>query len=315
MIYKEQPSLISIIIPIYNAERSLEQTIDSVVSNGYDNLEVIAVDDGSTDGTSSLLRRMSALDSRIKMISVENGGVSRARNIALQHAKGEYIAFLDSDDWIMEGTLQGVLSCFDAHTDIVQFPIRRVFENGKTKPECYTQFRCDNQDEWMLHFFDKSLFRGLCNKMFRKEMLMGLSLCEDLKGGEDFMLLLDIVERRGRLSSCIEGAYFYRQHADSYCGSPMTEKKMRDETISFKRWFRMAGSQPCFYVYIVANQFFLQHLYLQYLQDGGARLLDVEADFNHVKPTCKQILHQIRLRLHLRALVAVLKNKYITKLF
>lgn len=96
---EEQP-LLSIIVPVYNAEKYIANTINSVLEQQYDNFELLLVDDGSTDNSKMICQKYSGLDSRIRLITKENGGVSSARNEGLNAAKGEYIAFLDSDDYV-----------------------------------------------------------------------------------------------------------------------------------------------------------------------------------------------------------------------
>lgn len=92
--------LISVIIPVYNTEAYMERCLDSVLNNSYHNLEVICVDDGSKDGSKEILRRYEASDPRIVVITKENGGVSSARNAGLDRMTGEYVTFIDSDDFI-----------------------------------------------------------------------------------------------------------------------------------------------------------------------------------------------------------------------
>lgn len=91
---------ISVIIPVYNTEEYLPRCLDSIINNDYKELEIICVNDGSTDNSLSVLRKYEQNDNRIKVIDVPNGGVSNARNIGLDRATGEFVAFIDSDDWI-----------------------------------------------------------------------------------------------------------------------------------------------------------------------------------------------------------------------
>lgn len=88
------------IIPIYNKEDYLERAIDSIINQNYKNLEIILVDDGSTDNSLKIIREYSNMDSRIKVITQKNSGVSKARNKGLEIAKGEYVNFIDTDDWL-----------------------------------------------------------------------------------------------------------------------------------------------------------------------------------------------------------------------
>ena len=92
--------MISVIIPIYNVEKYLTKCIESVINQTYKNLEIILVNDGSTDNSKEIIDKYSSIDSRIKVINKKNGGLSDARNVGIELAKGEYITFLDSDDWI-----------------------------------------------------------------------------------------------------------------------------------------------------------------------------------------------------------------------
>ena len=90
--------LISVIIPVYNAERFVAQTLDSVLEQTYENWEAILVNDGSTDNSLDILQKYAQKDARFKIIDKKNGGVSAARNDGLKKAAGEYITFLDADD-------------------------------------------------------------------------------------------------------------------------------------------------------------------------------------------------------------------------
>ena len=90
--------LISIIVPVYNAERFLPYSVESILKQSYQNLEIILVDDGSTDGSPALCDEYASRDARIVVIHQENGGISQAQNTGLNHAHGEYIAFADNDD-------------------------------------------------------------------------------------------------------------------------------------------------------------------------------------------------------------------------
>lgn len=98
-------SLISIVVPVYNVASYLSQCLDSLVNQTYLNIEIITVDDGSTDGCSRILQEYALRDSRIRLISQSNQGLSEARNVGLNYVRGEYICFVDSDDWLELNTL------------------------------------------------------------------------------------------------------------------------------------------------------------------------------------------------------------------
>lgn len=98
--------LISVIVPVYNVKSYLEMCVDSIISQSYPNIEIILVDDGSTDGSGELCEQLSNRDRRIKVIHKLNGGLSDARNVGIDHAAGEWICFIDSDDFVSENYIE-----------------------------------------------------------------------------------------------------------------------------------------------------------------------------------------------------------------
>ena len=127
---KENP-LISIIVPVYNVGQYLPQCMDSLVNQTYQNLEIICVNDGSSDNSLSILESYAGQDERITVISQENGGLSAARNTGIKAAAGEYIMFVDSDDWIDLDTCEMCCRAAEEHrADLVLFSYVREFENG-----------------------------------------------------------------------------------------------------------------------------------------------------------------------------------------
>lgn len=126
--------LISVIIPVYNAEKYLRQCIDSVLSQTYINYEIILVDDGSKDNSLAICNQYKDSNENIKVFHKENGGASSARNVGIKEANGKYIYFLDSDDYIENNTLQKLVMCLiENSADLVFFEGRVVSENGICK--------------------------------------------------------------------------------------------------------------------------------------------------------------------------------------
>lgn len=121
--------MISVIIPLYNKEAIIERSLMSVLSQDYDDFEVVIVDDGSTDRSADIVRSMK--DERIRFFSQENGGPSKARNTGLKHAKGEWIVFLDADDEFLPGALSRFIETVDKHKDFyfIAFPYYNKDEN------------------------------------------------------------------------------------------------------------------------------------------------------------------------------------------
>lgn len=125
-------SLISIIVPVYNVEQYLSRCVDSLVNQTYHNIEIILVDDGSPDRSGEICDEYAKKDKRVKVIHQSNGGLSDARNTALDIAKGDYLMFVDSDDWIEKKTCE-ILNrlASDYKADTVIFGLNFVFDSGK----------------------------------------------------------------------------------------------------------------------------------------------------------------------------------------
>ena len=121
---------VSVLVAVYNAEDFLPQCLDSLTAQSLEDIQVICVDDCSTDGSLQLLREYAAQDSRIEVIALsENQGQAHARNKGLQYAKGDYICMLDADDWFSSDALEKAVAAFDENTDCVLFEVVMVYDS------------------------------------------------------------------------------------------------------------------------------------------------------------------------------------------
>ena len=126
----EQMPKVSIIVPVYNVERYLRQCLDSLVNQTYQNIEIICVDDGSTDASSEILTEYALKNSKVRVIRQENSGLSVARNVGFSFATGEYVMYVDSDDWIDVCTCEKAVFKAEEHAaDLVMWPYIREFPN------------------------------------------------------------------------------------------------------------------------------------------------------------------------------------------
>ena len=116
---------ISVIVPVYNVEKYLTQCIESILSQTYQEFELLLIDDGSEDNSGSICDHYSNIDSRVHVFHKENGGVSSARNMGIEHAKGEWVCFVDSDDWIDKDTFEYITGLWNG-ADFLQFGYRRT---------------------------------------------------------------------------------------------------------------------------------------------------------------------------------------------
>lgn len=121
-------SLISIIVPVYNAENTLNRCVDSILKQSFGDWELLLIDDGNTDKSGRICDQYSAIDKRIKVFHKENGGVSSARNMGLDYARGECITFVDSDDALTDSAFE--LNWNDISEDLIFFPFYFNYESG-----------------------------------------------------------------------------------------------------------------------------------------------------------------------------------------
>ena len=126
--------VISVIVPVYNVEKYLERCLDSLINQTLKDIEIICVNDGSSDNSAEILNKYAGNDKRIKVITKENGGLSDARNKGMEFVSAQYTAFVDSDDWVDECTFEEAYKAIEKYkTDFVCFASQKVYENGKVE--------------------------------------------------------------------------------------------------------------------------------------------------------------------------------------
>lgn len=168
--------MVSIIIPAYNCERYISQCLDSLLNQNISSIEIIVVDDGSNDGTARILDDYSNSEERLRVFHVQNGGPSRARNIGLSHAMGEWILFVDADDWVDTDILLE-LDIEENPADITFFGFKKCFEDGSIE-KCiplnvdYTEDKAKIQAR-LKELFDSKIeyFGYSMNKIFKRSII------------------------------------------------------------------------------------------------------------------------------------------------
>ncbi|MCD9856097.1 glycosyltransferase [Epilithonimonas sp. JDS] len=210
--------LISLIIPCYNAERSLEKCLNSVVHQSYTNLEIILVDDGSTDGTSTIYKDFESRDVRIKIIKQENSGVSKARNKGVKTATGEYICFVDSDDWVESDYCSELYhSLIEENADIAIVEASYEDADGNivfTKPTSEEKI-IDGKRALALLLEDHVIQSHPWGKLYKVAFFNNVNFPENLKCFEDYSTLFKIFDKAVKVVKSNRQLYHYIQHGDS----------------------------------------------------------------------------------------------------
>lgn len=208
---------LSIIIPTYNCEKYIKKCIDSIMIQTYKNIEIIIIDDGSTDDTFNICDIESKKDSRVKIYRKKNGGVSSARNLGIEKSTGNYILFMDSDDYIESNTIE---ECFkiikDNNVDLLKFGYYR--ECGKYK-KMYKFSTITNKAINKTEYYNNNVYNNLVsssdfyniwNVIIKKEIISELRFNENIKYGEDYLFMAELLLKSNSI-------YFNNNSFYHYC--------------------------------------------------------------------------------------------------
>ncbi len=206
---------VSIIVPVYNTEKYVAKTLDSLVNQTLDSYEIIVVNDGSTDNSQEIIKEYTKkYPNLIQAYYKENGGLGSARNYGLQYAKGEYVGFVDSDDWVDEKMYQAMYQkAVEEKCDIVLCDFTSIYDGWKTG-WCSKGYRGPNdyptKQEYMLYCLDPAT---ACNKLFKKELFY----CSKFKQGwyEDVATIPILFSYAKEIGYLPIQLYYYRQHNGS----------------------------------------------------------------------------------------------------
>ena len=212
--------LISVIVPVYNTEQYLEKCLSSLVSQSYENIEIIAVNDGSPDGSMTILERFASMDPRIRVIRTENRGLSAARNTGIDAATGEWLMFVDSDDYVEKDfcahSLENVVRT-NAEIGIVSY--RMISYDGEIKgPVIPIENAVLTREQIMERLSRIGLEHYMWNKIFRKDMFDGIRFPEG-ELWEDVAVLHLLLDRAHKVCLSDEQLYNYVRHPGTIMGS------------------------------------------------------------------------------------------------
>lgn len=222
---------ISIIVPVYNVEAYLEKCVESLIHQTYRSLQIILVNDGSTDNSLTIAEQLAAKDSRIELYSQPNQGLSAARNTGMQYAIGEYISFIDSDDYIALDFYESLINTIGDY-DFIQFGYKRVTTNGKVI--------CQKLPH---HIYQ---FHSACMRIYRKDFLAKNNL-QFMVGKiyEDVLFSIDLWRARPTYQIIPYTGYYYsirsasttatrNRNAEKELFITLKQKLQQTQTIWFK---------------------------------------------------------------------------------
>ncbi len=228
--------LISVIVPVYNAGKYFNNCIESIVNQTYKNLEIIIVDDGSTDGTPQACDDWAAKDDRIKVIHKENGGAASARNTGLDNATGDYIGFVDADDYLDADMYEIMLSeIIEYGADAARCGIERVSDDGITEDWGTGDYDIRVVDNRQL-LADIGEAEGIlpvspCNKLFKKECIGGIRFDTSFRFAEDTLFNFMIAKNIRNMVYHDVNRYHYTFNAGSMTNKGINENNFDEQRV------------------------------------------------------------------------------------
>ena len=282
--------MVSIIVPIFNTCKYLNRCVDSLIKQNYSDIECILVDDGSIDGSSELSDEYASQDSRIKVIHQTNKGLSAARNAGLEVATGDYVAFVDSDDFVSEDYIEKLVKRADReNADIVICNYKFVDDNGSDiKNDNYTEFaseQCFDGTDALLLFENRTyrtFFDVVWNKLFRRELFDGVRFPEGVSVVEDIAVMPMLYHKATRVSVISDKLYYYVYREASLSHTKRTEQEdldiripmMEDRLVHYLEW----GIKEICLLHIT-------HMYSMYGRRNGNntnRLKELQREFRNI---------------------------------
>ena len=224
---KREP-LVSVIVPVYNVEKYLKRCLDSIIEQTYKNIEIILVDDGSTDRSGEICDEYKKRDERIVLVRQKNKGVASARNSGLKKAKGELICFIDPDDFVKKEYVDILTKTIKMNNgDIAICGYCLVDEDGNDfrKKKKYTgQLSTYSQEEAMKElFYQKAIDNSLCWRIFKKEVLKGIVFPDGMIF-EDYAVMYGILKNASQVLKIDTLLYYYTQRDGSIMHLPFSER-------------------------------------------------------------------------------------------
>lgn len=232
--------LVSVIVPVYNTEKYLRQCLDSIVNQTYQNLEIIIVNDGSTDSSLAICKEYKNNDLRINIINKKNGGLSSARNAGLKEATGDYVLFVDSDDFYddirgINCLINDLLSYQNKKLDILNFHYKKFVETTNKNVNCFNTVNIEDfkelvnyseQIRWLIK--NSQYISSACNKLIKREFLIENEVFfEKNTLSEDIEWSLKLLIYAKSMGIVNRDFYVYRQRDNSITHS-ISEKHIDD---------------------------------------------------------------------------------------
>ena len=267
--------LVSIIVPVYNIEAYLRRCLDSLINQTYQNIEIILVDDGSTDNSPAICDEYAAKDGRVRVFHKENGGVSSARNLGLDKAKGEWIAFVDSDDYIHPDFLRVLLKESKENIGVLACQYLRFGDQDTVEEQVLETYDLYEKPFWRVMQEGNEERYTVWGRIFRKELLSPFRFRDGIKYGEDALFNRRLAAENPAVSFVYIKIplYYYYARGDSAV-TKLSHKDFEKALEAYCEYF-CAKTEQCsakdFYAEMILKTLFIYRYTAMYVVDKSVK--------------------------------------------
>lgn len=294
--------LISIIVPVYNVEKYLEKCLDSITNQTYKNLEIIVIDDGSTDKSGIICDKYAQKDNRIKVIHKLNGGLSDARNAGLDICTGDYIGFVDSDDYIEPDMYEYLLEKSketNADVSMCNFYIEDERSDNIKLAAVFDEFVSDDKEIILKFYLENNILIGIWNKLFKCEVLNNIRFPKQ-HCCEDTYIMADWVDKINKFM-CSNSCKYHYIHRGNSLSNRGVDKYLLDEIYAFGKVDKYIKNKN-----MTINEISEKCILESYMV--ALKRLCLEESINKINDDKKKCIRNY-LRRHF---ILMLKNQYLT---
>ena len=232
---KASEPLISIIIPVYNIESYLPACLDSIINQTYSNLEIIIVNDGSTDDSLKIAKAYAEKDKRIKILSKKNGGQGEARNVGYEQSHGKCITFIDGDDYISRYYIETLYKLIEKNeSDISTCNYKLTYTSSDSSLETKRSFESetiDGEEALKRLFYQKGLTTSPCAKLYKRELFKNIKFPTEKKY-EDLATIYKVIAEANKVTVSQATLLYYVQSENSTMRRKFTSKRMHGLTVA-----------------------------------------------------------------------------------
>lgn len=326
-----QEPLITVIVPIYNVEEYLERCIESIINQTYKNIEIILVDDGSKDNSAKLCDEYAKKDKRIKVIHKENGGVSSARNLALENMTGSFVSFIDGDDYIELNMYEELISKQkEADYNILIARYDEVTDDKITKiTEKSLKDFCETAD--LTYLYNKSTKKiktnneviiedwiscSLCRMLIKSELLKNLKFNTKIRYAEDYVYFNELITKNNCKIGMVD-KYFYHYYMRSNSASHTRRKDVLRNSKEYLNEISRVLKDTKYAKYILALEytcyidcFIAKYIYGDDINYEEFKTWGKKENYNQIKKVTKSLKGKIKIFLIKHKMKNLLKILY-----